>query len=96
MRPWSKAWSLLGYCGAVGFLSRSRFLPDCPSGAAAGRDPRTAQPLSSSLEKTQQQLSESQAEIRQLRAKIDVMESRQGMRWTRTPRHAVPAVTQET
>jgi len=44
--------------------------------------------LNASLEKTQQQLSESQAEIRELRAKIDAMESRQA-----SPTNATAAQT---
>jgi hypothetical protein len=95
MRPWSRAgvrWvvtALSAFCPVAVF---------CQTADPAQQQAEILEQLSRlsvSLEKTQQQLSESQAEIRQLRAKIDAMESRQGMSLAASSATGTSAVTQE-
>ena len=95
MRPWSRAgvrWvitALSAFCPVAVF---------CQTADQAQQQAEILEQLSRlsvSLEKTQQQLSESQAEIRQLRAKIDAMESRQETSLDANSATAEPAVTQE-
>ena len=95
MRPWSRAgvrWvvtALSAFCPVAVF---------CQAADPAQQQAEILEQLrrlSVSLERTQQQLSESQAEIRQLRAKIDAMEDRQGVSLAANSATVTPPATQE-
>jgi hypothetical protein len=96
MRPWSRAGVRWFVTALSAFCPIAVFCQTADPAQQQSEILEQLRNLSVSLEKTQQQLSESQADIRQLRAKIDAMESRQGTSSPVMSATVTPAATQET
>ncbi len=95
MPPWSRAGVRWVVTALSAFCPIAVFCQNADPAQQQAEILEQLRRLSVSLERTQQQLSDSQAEIRQLRAKIDAMENRQGMSLAATSATVTPPVTQE-